>query len=208
MGTGGITVIQTFQTPSDNKYSLELTGKLGDVMKESVRCARTISWRIFKGDIRSHMEQEWRENALHVHFPAGGTSKDGPSAGAAITTAIISYFSKMPFRNYVAMTGEIDLHGNVTIIGGLQCKIEGARRAGVRLVLIPRENAAEYLEFCEKIGPEPVVIAVDNISQIIRTCLIGAEDDNFQYLHPVIGDPVVTAITEAIHLIEEPDVEA
>jgi ATP-dependent Lon protease len=210
MGTGGITVIQAYQTPSDNKYTLELTGKLGDVMKESVRCARTISWRIFKGELRSCMEQEWRDNALHVHFPAGGTSKDGPSAGAAITTAIISYFAKMPFRNYVAMTGEIDLHGNVTIIGGLQCKIEGARRAGVRLVLIPRENVPEYLEFCEKIGPEPVVIAVDNISQIVRTCLIGAEDDNFQYLHPVANDSVVGAISTAISRIEtpeEPDLE-
>lgn len=197
MGIGGITVIQVFDTPSDQKYHLELTGKLGDVMKESVRCAKTISWQIFKKTERARIENDWSENALHVHFPAAGTPKDGPSAGAAIATAIISYLSKLPFRNSVAMTGEIDLRGNVKIIGGLQCKIEGAQRAGVRIVLIPRENESEWLEIKESYD-KIKVFAVDNISQIIRTCLIGATNDTFNYAINIDTDETVRMILSAI----------
>jgi ATP-dependent Lon protease len=197
IGTGGITVIEAYDTPSDQKYALELTGKLGDVMKESVVCAKTNSWALFKGtQYYERVNKEWRENALHVHFPAAGTSKDGPSAGAAITTAIVSYFSKLPFMNYVAMTGEIDLHGNICPIGGLQCKIEGAQRAGVKIVLIPRRNEDEYLTFRDNYRVK--VFAVDNISQVIRTCLIGATDTCFNYQHNIVDDPVVTGILEAI----------
>ena len=182
IGQGGITVIQVFNTPSEQKYSLELTGKLGDVMKESVMCAKTISWSMFTGKLREAMNHEWRENALHVHFPAAGTSKDGPSAGAAITTAIISFFSKLPVRNDVAMTGEIDLHGNVCPIGGLQCKIEGAVRAGVRLVLVPTKN---YSELTNVPTESITVLPVDNISEVVRLCLIGADANTFNYPHAV-----------------------
>jgi ATP-dependent Lon protease len=199
IGTGGITIIQVFDTPSDQKFHLELTGKLGDVMKESVRCAKTISWRVFKKIDRINIDAESRENALHIHFPAAGTSKDGPSAGAAISTAIISYFSKLPFRNYIAMTGEIDLHGNVKIIGGLQCKIEGAQRAGVKIILIPRENEPEWLEIQTLDTYKVSVIAVDNISQIIRTCLIGATSDTFEYtISDIDNDETVKKILETI----------
>lgn len=201
MGTGGITVIQIFNTPADQKYSLELTGKLGDVMKESVRCARTIGWRIFNKEDRQLVTQEWSDNALHIHFPEAGTAKDGPSAGAAITTAIISYFSKLPVRNYVAMTGEIDLYGAVRAIGGLQCKIEGAQRAGVKLVLIPKDNEHQYLEFKDDYHVK--VVAVENISQIIRTCLIGAEARDFQYPHDISGDSTVQTILQYVKEIDE-----
>lgn len=194
MGTGGLTVIQVFDTPSDQKYSLELTGKLGDVMKESVRCAKTISWRIFNKEDKKQVDTEWRENALHIHFPAAGTAKDGPSAGAAITTAIISYFSKLPVRNYIAMTGEIDLYGTVRAIGGLQCKIEGAQRAGVKLVLIPRDNESDWKEFKDDYTIR--VVPVDNISQVVRACLIGAEDKDFKYLHDV--NPSTDATTKVL----------
>jgi ATP-dependent Lon protease len=200
VGTGGITVIQAFDTPSDKKYSLELTGKLGDVMKESVRCAKTIGWRIFNDVDRKRVNEEWSENALHIHFPAAGTSKDGPSAGAAITTSIISYFGRMKVRNYIAMTGEIDLYGTVRAIGGLQCKVEGAQRAGVKLILIPRDNETDLKDFIEDYHVK--VVPVDNISQIIRTCLIGATDDNFNYLHN-IHDDTTKLILKHIAEIEE-----
>jgi endopeptidase La len=192
VGTGGITVIQAFDTPSDKKYSLELTGKLGDVMKESVRCAKTIGWRIFHKDDKPRVNEEWSENALHIHFPAAGTPKDGPSAGAAITTAFISYFSKLPVRNYIAMTGEIDLYGNVRAIGGLQCKTEGAQRAGVKLVLIPRDNEADWKEFKDDYHVR--VVPVDNISQVLRICLIGATDDNFDYMHDVKDETTLKSL--------------
>lgn len=200
VGTGGITVIQAFDTPADKKYSLELTGKLGDVMKESVRCAKTIGWRIFNKEDKERVNQEWSENALHIHFPAAGTPKDGPSAGAAITTSFISYFSKLPVRNYIAMTGEIDLYGNVRAIGGLQCKVEGAQRAGVRLILIPRDNESDWKEF--KDGYHVRVVPVDNISQVIRVCLIGATDTNFNYMHD-IHDETTQTILSYINEIEE-----
>lgn len=201
IGTGGITVIQAVTTPSDQKYSLELTGKLGDVMKESVTCAKTISWTMFKDtDMLERVNKEWRDNGLHIHFPAAGTSKDGPSAGAAITTGLISYFSKKAFRNYMAMTGEIDLHGSVRRIGGLQCKIEGALRAGVKIVLIPRKNELEYREFQDEYPIK--VFPVDNISQVIRTTLVGVSDKTFNYPHQIKKDPVVREILAAIKEIE------
>lgn len=199
VGTGGITVIQSFDTPADSKYQLELTGKLGDVMKESVRCAKTIGWRIFNKDDKDRVNKEWSENALHIHFPAAGTAKDGPSAGAAITTAFISYFSRLPVRNYIAMTGEIDLYGNVRAIGGLQCKVEGAQRAGVKLVLIPRDNENDYNDIKDDYHVR--VVPVDNISQVIRVCLIGATDDTFKYMHD-INDQTTLGILEHIKEIE------
>jgi ATP-dependent Lon protease len=196
MGTGGITVIQVFSTPSDQKYHMELTGKLGDVMKESVKCAKTISWGLLNAEDRAWANETWRDGALHIHFPAAGTSKDGPSAGTAITLAVVSYFTRLPVRNYVAMTGEIDLYGNVRPIGGLQCKIEGAQRAGAKIVLIPRENEHEYLEFAKDF--QVSVFAVDNISQVIRVCLIGAEDKVFNYRHDVT-DEVTQRILKRIY---------
>jgi ATP-dependent Lon protease len=206
VGTGGITVIQAFDTPADKKYSLELTGKLGDVMKESVRCAKTIGWRIFKAEDKKRVDKEWSDNALHIHFPAAGTPKDGPSAGAAITTAFISYFSKLPVHNYIAMTGEIDLYGNVRAIGGLQCKIEGAQRAGVKLILIPRDNESDYQEFKDDYHVR--VVPVDNISQVIRVCLIGATDESFNYMHEIRSehDETTRTILEYIEELETPPV--
>ena len=161
-------------------------------MKESVRCAKTIGWRIFHKDDKPRVNEEWSENALHIHFPAAGTPKDGPSAGAAITTAFISYFSKLPVRNYIAMTGEIDLYGNVRAIGGLQCKTEGAQRAGVKLVLIPRDNEADWKEFKDDYHVR--VVPVDNISQVLRICLIGATDDNFDYMHDVKDETTLKSL--------------
>ena len=203
IGTGGITVIQVYNTPSDQKYSLELTGSLGDVMKESVRCAKTIAWRIFNQEDKKAVDAEWRENAIHVHFPAAGTSKDGPSAGAAITLALISYFSKLPVRNYLALTGEIDLCGSVKAIGGLQCKLEGAQRANVKLVLIPRENEHDYKEIQHDYSIK--VVPVDNISQIIRGGLVGAETKDFKYPHDISDDETVNTILRYITEIEGGD---
>ena len=84
------------------------------------------------------------------------------------------------------MTGEIDLYGNVRAIGGLQCKIEGAQRAGVKLILIPRDNEVDWKEF--KDDYHVCVVPVDNISQVVRVCLIGATDDSFNYMHDVTDE--------------------
>ena len=182
IGTGGLTVIQVSGgAPSEQKYHIELTGKLGDVMKESVKCAKTISWAILP-----EKDRVWGDNSLHIHFPSAGTSKDGPSAGAAITLAIVSYFSKLPVRHDIAITGEIDLHGNILPVGGLQCKLEGADNAKIKYIFIPRGNEQEFQDFSFNMDVNMLlsikVIPVDNISQVIRACLIGdTKDFNFNF---------------------------
>ena len=120
-------------TKMQGKGKLTLTGQLGDVMKESATAGLTF--------VRAHantfgIDSNFNEETdIHVHVPAGAIPKDGPSAGAAITLAILSQLTSIPIRNNVAMTGEIDLNGNVTAIGGLQSKIQGALRAGIKKVL-------------------------------------------------------------------------
>ena len=142
-GLGGITVIETFEIPSDNKFSLELTGQQGDVMKESMKVARTVAWNIIPVDIKKKLYKRCETEGnfgFHIHCPEGGTPKDGPSAGGAITLALISLLTKIPIKNTIGITGEIDLNGSIRAIGGLESKVDGAKKAGVKLVLCPRQN--------------------------------------------------------------------
>ena len=148
-GVGGLTIIEVMHTPSEKKFSIEkLTGSQGDVMKESMHCALTLSWNILPKDIRAKIYEEGngknRGAGLHIHCPEASTPKDGPSAGIAITTAIVSRFCNIPVKNTIAMTGEVDLNGNVHQIGGLEAKLLGALKAGVKKVLIPFDNKADY----------------------------------------------------------------
>ena len=190
-GTGGLTIVQVFKIPSDNKLSLELTGQQGNVMKESMKVSKTVAWTIIPDNIKKKIKEEFTtigSYGLHIHCPQGATPKDGPSAGAAITSAIISRLCGIPIRNNVAMTGEIDLQGNVTAIGGLGSKLDGAKRAGATKVLIPKENHKDYelwlkkkskisrddsfgnlTELCDT-GLE--VIEVENIDQVLEHILV------------------------------------
>jgi ATP-dependent Lon protease len=146
-GTGGITIIEVMRTPSDTKLSLELTGNQGDVMKESMRCAKTVAWNLLPYEIKKKIKNEWDEVGsfgLHIHCPDAAMPKDGPSAGIAITSAILSRLCNVKIRNTIAMTGEIDLNGKVHAIGGLESKLDGAKRAGVTKVLVPSENEEDY----------------------------------------------------------------
>ena len=138
-GLGGITKIEASKTHANKTVmDLKLTGNQGDIMKESMSCAKTVSWNF----LTEKEQKEINENsfALHVHCPSGATPKDGPSAGGAITLAILSLLKGVPLPNDIAMTGEIDLRGNITEIGGLSEKLLGAKKAGVRQVYVPREN--------------------------------------------------------------------
>ena len=147
-GMGGITIIEVMNTPCDKKRLCieELTGSQGDVMKESMRCALTLVSNLLPDEVK----KEIKEFGLHIHCPEASTPKDGPSAGVTITTAIISRVCKIPVRNYVAMTGEIDIHGNVHKIGGLEAKLNGALAAGVKKILIPFDNKSDYEKIIEK----------------------------------------------------------
>ena len=134
-GIGGLTVIEAFKYLSENRLSLELTGQQGDVMKESMRVAKTVSWNLLPKIIKDNIRKE-KPFGIHIHCPEGSTPKDGPSAGCAITVAIISLLLGIPVHNEIALTGEIDLNGSVHAIGGLDSKLDGAKKAGVKKVLV------------------------------------------------------------------------
>jgi ATP-dependent Lon protease len=144
---GELLTIETAVIPGKGKHSA--TGKLGDVMKESIEAAMTV--------VRSRSEKLGIDNAvfqnndIHVHVPEGATPKDGPSAGIGMCTAIISALTKIPVRANVAMTGEITLRGEVLPIGGLKEKLLAAHRGGITTVLIPAKNAKDLVEIPENI---------------------------------------------------------
>ena len=140
-GLGGITIIQAKRLISEKKFGLEkLTGSQGDVMKESMECAFTLASNLLNDEDRNKYESSDMKFGVHIHCPEAATPKDGPSAGLAITTCLVSLLLKIPIRNDVAMTGEVDLEGKAREIGGLYSKIQGALNAEVKKVLIPKSN--------------------------------------------------------------------
>lgn len=174
-GVGGITIIQVIKTMNDKKLGLELTGSQGDVMKESMVCAKTLAWNLLPLEIKKSIKEEWDtigSFGFHIHCPECATPKDGPSAGIAITTAIYSVLASRPIKNSIAMTGEVDLIGNVKAIGGLDAKIEGAIKAGCKLVLIPRENEQDYLKLSAQTKELIEVILVDKIQEVLDYSLV------------------------------------
>jgi ATP-dependent Lon protease len=151
-GIGGITPIQAKQILSKENLSIGITGSVEKVMEESVKVAKTVGWNLLTRSEQDDVIAKWDSRGIHVHFPDGSTPKDGPSAGTAITCAIYSLLTGKPIKNNVAITGEIDLDGNVTEIGGLDAKLNGAKKAGVKVVLVPSENHRE-LEIVKKNNP-------------------------------------------------------
>jgi endopeptidase La len=152
-GIGGLIPIECCWIPAKDKLKLELTGMQGKVMQESMSVARTIAWRILPDKIKESLNNKWSvsfDYGIHIHCPDGATPKDGPSAGGAITTCLISLLSGIPINNKIAMTGEINLKGHITKIGGLEEKIFGAKKAGAELVLCPHENLKDLDEIKEK----------------------------------------------------------
>lgn len=150
LGRGGIIPIQTMLYPSSIFLDLRLTGLQGDVMKESMNVAKSLAWNLTPNSIKKKLITQFSETkcqGLHIHCPEGSTSKDGPSAGAAITTAIYSLFNNKQINNTIAITGEINLQGEVTAIGGLDMKIMGGIKAGVKTFIYPKENARDCREW-------------------------------------------------------------
>ena len=169
LGCGGIIPIQTLFFPSSVFLQLQLTGLQGDVMKESMNVAKTLAWSLTNDDIK----QEWLQyfdktkcQGLHIHCPEGSISKDGPSAGVAITTAIYSLLNKLKIKNDIAITGEITLSGSITAIGGLDIKINSGIRAGVKTFLYPKENHRDILLWKEKTNSKHTDIELIEISNI------------------------------------------
>jgi hypothetical protein len=152
LGRGGIIPIQTMLFPSPTFLDLRLTGLQGDVMKESMNVAKSLAWNITPLEVKKELLKYFEETkcqGLHIHCPEGAVSKDGPSAGTAITIAIYSLLNKKSIKNTVAITGEINLQGEVTAIGGLDLKILGGIRAGVKTFLYPKSNNRDFKDFMD-----------------------------------------------------------
>lgn len=145
------------------------TGSLGDVMKESVEAARTVVRS--RSRLLGIKDEVFEKKDLHIHVPDGATPKDGPSAGAAMTTAMVSAMTGIPVRADVAMTGEITLRGEVTAIGGLKEKLLAALRGGIKTVLIPEDNVKDLQEIPENVKNGLEIVPVKWIDQVLDIAL-------------------------------------
>jgi ATP-dependent Lon protease len=172
VGKGGILPIEAACYPSTTFLELKLTGMQGDVMKESMTVAKSLAWSLFSKDGMPESLMKDKNQGLHIHVPEGATPKDGPSAGTAITIVLYSLFSAKKIKNDVAITGEICLQGRVTAIGGLELKILGGIRAGVKTFIYPQENIKDFNTFMEKYGEKAFVqniefIPVERIEDVL-----------------------------------------
>jgi ATP-dependent Lon protease len=164
---GDLLTIEAMAMPG--KGNIIRTGSLGDVMKESVEAARTV--------VRSRArrlgikDEVFEKRDVHVHVPDGATPKDGPSAGAAMTTAFVSALTGIPVRADVAMTGEITLRGEVTAIGGLKEKLLAAHRGGIKTVMIPEENVKDLQDIPENVKNQLEIVPVRWIDRVLEVAL-------------------------------------
>ncbi|WP_300911125.1 endopeptidase La [Faecalibaculum rodentium] len=161
---GEVLFIETTDMPGTNQ--MILTGQLGDVMKESARIALSL--------LKSRLPMDaalFKDRDLHIHFPAGATPKDGPSAGITIFTALASLVTGRPVSSHLAMTGEVSLSGNVLPIGGLREKLYGAQRAGITKVLIPWDNRQDLAEVPASVKEKLEIVPVRTVEDVLRETL-------------------------------------
>ena len=176
MGKGGIISIESYFCLSTSILDLKLTGQQGDVMKESMNVAKTLAWSLTSDKVKEGLIEKFektKNQGIHIHCPEGAVPKDGPSAGTAITTCIYSIFNDKKIKNSFAITGEINLQGKVTQIGGLDLKIIGGINAGVKNFIYPEENQLDFDKFFEKYKDKSIVegvnfYPVDNIHQVFH----------------------------------------
>lgn len=185
-GGGGITCIEICPMKTGDNFQLKLTGSMGDVMKESVQVAFTRACAYISAhsdkfnvpDINKHIKEKF-PYGFHIHAPEGATPKDGPSAGAAFTVGFVSAILEIPTVKTVAMTGEMNLSGEVTKIGGLVYKLIGAKFAGVKLALVPKQNEVdikEILETNKDLFDETFnYVYIENLCEVIEHTLVKQE---------------------------------
>jgi ATP-dependent Lon protease len=164
---GEILKIETVHMPGKGK--MQITGKLGDVMQESVKAAKSYvrSKSLDYGIIPPVFEKK----DFHIHVPEGATPKDGPSAGIGMVTSIVSAITGIPVRKDIAMTGEVTLTGQVLSIGGLKEKLLAAHRAGIKEVLIPKENEKDLIEIPKKVKEDVKITTVSNVDSVLKYAL-------------------------------------
>ena len=164
---GDILFIEAVDMPG--KGVIKQTGKLGEVMKESIDTAYSV--------VRSHAQalginpEVFEKTDVHVHVPEGAIPKDGPSAGITMYTTLVSVFTKIPVRSDVAMTGEITLQGRVLPIGGLKEKLLSALRGGIKTVIIPKGNEKDLAELPEIVKNELKIVLAENVNDVLAVAL-------------------------------------
>ena len=162
---GDILFVEATSMPGGKNLRLRLTGQLGDVMRESAEAA--LSW------VRSHADdlglkpENFAAGEIHLHVPAGAVPKDGPSAGIALVTAIVSALSNRNARSMVAMTGEISLRGRVLPVGGIKGKLFAASRAGIETVVMPKRNEKDLRDVPEEVRDALDIHLVDTIEEAL-----------------------------------------
>ncbi len=164
---GELLTIEAVTVPGKGKTMT--TGKLGEVMQESIQAALTVVRRRSKQ--LGIADDFYQKNDLHIHLPEGATPKDGPSAGIAITTALVSVLTGIPVRADVAMTGEITLRGEVLPIGGLKEKLLAALRGGIRMAMIPEENSKDLVEIPDNVKNALEIVPVRWIDKVLELAL-------------------------------------
>jgi len=195
---GELLTIESLVLPG--KGNMKYTGKLGDVMQESIQAAASyVRARAVDFGIKPTV---FEKRDIHVHVPEGATPKDGPSAGVAMCVSIVSTLTRIPIRRDIAMTGEITLRGRVLPIGGLKEKLLAASRGGIKTVLIPQENEKDLADIPENVKKELEVISVTNLDDVIEHAFVTRpvaiewpdyeEDDDIKVSESQEGDSVVT----------------
>jgi ATP-dependent Lon protease len=146
------------------------TGSLGDVMRESIQAAH--SYVRSKADVLGIDHGDFNEFDIHIHFPSGAIPKDGPSAGATVSLVIASLMAERPIRNDIAMTGEVTLRGKVLSVGGIKEKISAAYRAGIKTVLIPRENKKDLKDLPQDILSKTKFVFIETVDDVLEKGLM------------------------------------
>jgi len=162
---GEILFIEATRMPGGKKQ-LILTGRLGEVMRESAQTALSYL-RARSGDLGISSE-DFDEYDIHLHVPAGATPKEGPSAGVALTVALLSLFTERRIRSDIAITGEITLRGRVLPVGGIRDKVLAAQRAGIRAVILPARNARDLEEVPARVKKQIEFHAVEHFDQVLE----------------------------------------
>lgn len=182
-GNGGILPIEVSEMPAKEKLDAEITGMLGKNMEESVKVAKSVAWNILPKVVKDRLNHQWKKHGpvgLHIHFP-DATDKDGPSAGCCITVAIVSRLLGIPIRNDMGMTGECTLGGTSEIIGGLVNKLWGAKKAGIKRVLLPEDNKKDLRviksDYPDLIDDTFTVKAISHVSEALDEFLIDCPYD-------------------------------
>jgi len=164
---GDLLVIEVSVVPGRGKFTI--TGQLGDVMKES--CAAALSYVRSRGPLFGLDKEFYANHDVHIHAPEGSIPKDGPSAGIALTTSIVSAMMKIPVSRTVAMTGEVTLRGRVLAIGGLKAKVIAAHRGGIKKIIVPKANETDLDDIPKEVLKDLDVILVDHVDQVLVNAL-------------------------------------